>query len=78
MLENEVIFTLRKHVHVIYREAGLTSTDNLCFGAKISKIGTPCKPQFCYIKVGYKGGKYFADMFPDVKLFIQPKRESVR
>ena len=33
-------------------EAVLTSTHNLCFGAKIRKIGIP---QFCYIKVGFKG-----------------------
>ena len=31
-------------------EAVLTSTHNLCFGAK-----KPCKPQFFYIKVGFKG-----------------------
>ena len=36
-------------------EAVLTSTHNLCLGAKIRKIGIPCIPQFCYIKVGYKG-----------------------
>ena len=33
-------------------EAVLTSTHNLCFGAKITKIGIP---QFYYIKVGFKG-----------------------
>ena len=32
------------------------STHNLCFGAKKKrKIGIPCIPQFCYIKVGFKG-----------------------
>ena len=35
-------------------EAVLTSTHNLCFGAKIRKIGIPCIPQFYYIKVGFK------------------------
>ena len=33
----------------------LTSTHNLCFGAKIRKKSYPCKPQFYYIKVGCKG-----------------------
>ena len=30
------------------------STHNLCFGAKIRKIGIRCIYQFCYIKLGYK------------------------
>ena len=38
-----------------HNEAVLTSTHNLCFGAKIKKKAIPCKPQFCYIKVGCKG-----------------------
>ena len=33
----------------------LTSTHNLCFGAKIRKICKPLHTPFCYIKVGYKG-----------------------
>ena len=33
----------------------LTSTQHLCFRAKIRKNAYPCKPQFYYIKVGYKG-----------------------
>ena len=36
--------------------AVLTSTHNLCFGAKIRKIVYPFVPQFSFIKVGYKGG----------------------
>ena len=36
-------------------EAVLTSTHNLCFGAKIRKNVYPCKPHFYYIKVGCKG-----------------------
>ena len=35
-------------------EAALTSTHNLCFGSKIRKV-YPCKPQFYFINVGYKG-----------------------
>ena len=37
-------------------EGVLTSTHNLCFGAKIRKKYTPVNPNFtCYIKVGCKG-----------------------
>ena len=36
-------------------EAFLTSTHNLCFGAKIRRKVYPCKPKFYYIKVGCKG-----------------------
>ena len=43
-------------------EAVLTSTHNLCFGAKIRKIGIP---QFCYIKVGFKGVYLLRTCFPD-------------
>ena len=46
-------------------EAVLTSTHNLCFGAKIRKIGIPCIPQFCYIKVGFKGVYISRTCFPD-------------
>ena len=45
------------------KKAVLTSTHNLCFGAKIRKIGIPCIPQFCYIKVGYERGIYYTEMF---------------
>ena len=42
------------------------STDNLCFEAKIRKIGIPCKPQYFYIKVGFKGVYFSLTCFPDV------------
>ena len=42
-----------------------TSTHNLCFRAKIRKIGILCKPQFCFIKVGYKGVYISRTCFPD-------------
>ena len=29
-------------------------THNLCFGSEIRKV-YPCKPQFYYMKVGFKG-----------------------
>ena len=39
-----------------YAEAVLTSTHNLCFGAKIRKqLAYPCIAQFHYIKVGFEG-----------------------
>ena len=44
-------------------EAVLTSTHNLCFGAKIRKIGIPPHtPVFLYIS-GVEGGIHFTDMF---------------
>ena len=55
-------------------EAVLTSTHNLCFGAKISKQEYPCIPQFYYIKVGYKGVFIAWACFPDGK----SKRKSMR
>ena len=45
-----------------FSEAVLTSTDNLCFRAKIRKNEYPCTPQFHYIKVGCKGGIHHKDM----------------
>ena len=36
-------------------EAVLTSTHNLCFEQKLENNVYPCKPQFYYIKVGFKG-----------------------
>ena len=38
-----------------YTEAVLTFTHDLCFRAKLRKNVYHCKPQFYYIKVGYKG-----------------------
>ena len=42
------------------------STHNLCFGAKIRKIGIPLHTPVCYIKVGYKGVYITRACFPDV------------
>ena len=44
------------------------STHNLCFGAKIRKIGIPTIPQFCYIKVGFKGVCITRTCFRDVNI----------
>ena len=38
------------------------STHELCFSAKI-RIAYPCRPQFYYMKVGYKEGLHYMDMF---------------
>ena len=40
-----LIFLLKTLIH-FRTEAVLTSNQNLCFGAKIRKVGIPCKPQF--------------------------------
>ena len=41
------------------------STHNLCFGAKIRKIGIPLQTPFSYIKVGFKGLFIARTCFPD-------------
>ena len=41
------------------------STHNVCFGPKLRKLGIPCKPQFFYIKVGFKGVYISRTRFPD-------------
>ena len=50
-------------------EAVLTSTHNLCFGAKIRKYVYPCIPQFCYIKVGFEGVYITRTCFRNVGIF---------
>ena len=54
-------------------EAVLTSTHNLCLRAKIRKIGIP---QFCYIKVGFKGVYITCTCFPDAKKKKKKKRHA--
>ena len=44
-------------------EAVLTSTHNLCFGAKIRKIGIPLHTPVLLYKSGVSGVFYFTDMF---------------
>ena len=55
-------------------EAVLTSTNNLCFGTKIRKIGSFCTPQFYYIKAGFKGYTFHGHAFlmqgPGESLFV--------
>ena len=52
-------------------EAVLTSTHNLCFGSKISKIGMSLKSPVLLctcIKVGFTGVFFARTCFPDVEL----------
>ena len=44
-------------------EAVPTSTHNLCFGAKIRKIGIPLQTPVLLYKSGVKGGIHYMDMF---------------
>ena len=49
------------------RAAVLMSSHNLCFGAKIRKIGIPLyTPVLLYIKVGFQGVFLARTCFPDV------------
>ena len=57
-------------------ESVLTSTHNLCFGAKIRKIGIPLEPQFYYIKVGFKGVNITRTCFRDVQVGYSKFTES--
>ena len=46
------------------RRGGLTSTHNLCFLNRSKKNNVyPCKPQFYYIKVGFKGSVLYRRVF---------------
>ena len=48
-------------------ESVLTSTHVLCFGTKIrKKMVYLCQPQFCHMKVGYKGVYFSLTCFPGV------------
>ena len=51
----------RLWVHV--SEAVLTSTHNLCVGAKIRKIGIPLHTPVLLYKSGVYGGIHYTDMF---------------
>ena len=54
---------IENFVRKIFAEAVLTSTHNLCFGAKIRKLGIPLRtPDFLY-KSGVYGGIHSTDMF---------------
>ena len=57
--------------YVMFLIKSLTSTHNLCFGAKIRKKKYPCIPQFCDIKVGFKGVNITRTCFPIVMIVIK-------
>ena len=45
------------------RRGSLTSTHNLCFGAKIRKIGIPLRTPVLPYKSGVQGGTQYTVMF---------------
>ena len=51
-------------------EAVLTSTHNLCFGAKIRKIGILLHTPVLLYKSGVQGGIHYTDMFHDVSVGV--------
>ena len=48
-------FIFAQKIDCGYIEAVLTSTDNICFRAKLKKMYSPVNPSFTTIKVGCKG-----------------------
>ena len=50
-------------IFYIFTEAVLMNTHNLCFGAKIRKIGTPLHTPVLLYESGVCGGIHFTDMF---------------
>ena len=58
-----LIFT--QNIDCGYMVEVLTSTHNLCFGAKIRKIGMPLYTPLFYIKLGYEGVFIARTCFPD-------------
>ena len=64
--KNSDIFHIsaQKHRLWVLGEAVLTSTHNLCFLSRNKKNNVyPCKPQFYYIKVGFKGSTLYRYVF---------------
>ena len=56
-----------KHRLCVHAEAVLTSTHNVCFGAKVGKKVIHLQtPVVFYIKVGFKGVYHSRTCFPDV------------
>ena len=54
MKNSDTFLKFAQNIDCGFSEAVLTSTHNLCFGAKIRKNVYPCKPQIYCIKVGCK------------------------
>ena len=59
LLKTEIVGTRENRL----AEAVLTSTHNLCFGAKIRKIGVPLHTPVLLYKSGVHGGIHYTDMF---------------
>ena len=59
-------------IFLIFAEAILTSSHNLCFGAKISQIGKPLHTPVFYIKVGFKGVYIARTSFSNESTFQMP------
>ena len=45
------------------RRGGSNEYHNLCFGAKIRKIGIPLHTPVLLYKIGVQGGMHYTDMF---------------
>ena len=59
----DIFFIFAQNIDCGYTEAVLTSTHNLCFRAKIRKIGKPLHTPVFYIKVGFKGYTFNVHVF---------------
>ena len=68
-MNNDIFLILlkKKIVGTRYREAVLTSTHNLCFGAKIRKIGKPMHTPVLLSKSRVQGVCITRTCFPDDK-----------
>ena len=67
----DIFLIFAQNIDCGYTLANLTSTHNLCFGAKIRKMGIPLQTPVCYIKVGFKGVFIARTFFPDVCLPVK-------
>ena len=75
MQYTESFISLKKEKFIGKKLAVLTSTHNLCFGAKIRKICKPLYTPVCYIKVGFEGVYISRACFPDVKASGQSPKQ---
>ena len=64
---------------ILFGKAVRTSTHNLCFGAKIRKIGIPLHTTVCYIKVGSKGVYITRTCFRDDQaIFLDTEQKNTK
>ena len=59
----DIFLILLKHRLWVHVRTASASTHNLCFGAKIRKIGIPLQTQVLLYKSGVQGGIHCTDMF---------------